>query len=126
MTPAAALACEAVWRGLQPMVSAARTVPEAGMTWNVIESTTAHALEVGAIRWASKPTFRFGTAATAASGSTTSTATATGVGGGAAAAVAVAAAAQDFPNKAVTDSRIYVWGHYICTGCTLNIRRAAL
>jgi hypothetical protein len=57
---------------------------------------------------ASKPTFRFGTAATAASGSTTSTATATGVTGGAAPPPlrAVAAAAQDFPNShSATDAR---------------------
>ena len=50
--PAVESACEAVWRGLQPMVSAARTVPEAGMSWKVIRHTTMHALRVGATRWA--------------------------------------------------------------------------
>ena len=45
-------ACEAVWRGLQPMVTAASMVPEAGMAWRVVQLTTARALVVGATRWA--------------------------------------------------------------------------
>ena len=45
-------ACEAVWRGLQPMVSAAATVPEEGMTPRLIWAVSARALVVGATRWA--------------------------------------------------------------------------
>ena len=45
-------ACEVVWRGLQPMVTAASMVPEAGMAWQVIENTMLRALVVGATRWA--------------------------------------------------------------------------
>lgn len=41
-----------MWRGLQPMVSAAATVPENGMTFSVHWHTTTRALVVGATRWA--------------------------------------------------------------------------